>query len=927
MAELTVVLTHEHADFDALASLHAASRVFPGALPVLPRQRNRNVQAFLALYRNHFPFLEPHELPRGHVETAILVDTRSANAVKGMDPHTRYLVIDHHESQEPLPPGWQEWEAGFRPYTVGANTTLLVEKLMVQSVDLTPLQATLLALGIYEDTGSLLYRSTTHRDIRCAAWLVEQGANLEVVHRFTHFPLSPEQQALYQKLVENSQHHRIGGHSVVLATAVAPEFQDELSALAHKLRELYEPDALFLVVDLGDRVQVVARSTTDGVDVGAVAEALGGGGHTRAAAALLRDTDPETVRRQILELLPRYVRPPVTVAHIMSRGRPLTVSPDTPIQEAVRRLRRYGHEGAPVVAREAPGEEQVVGILTRREADRALDHRLGHLPVRKIMRPGHHTVHPSTPVEALSRLMVETGWGQIPVVDAEGRLVGIVTRTDLLKLWGQGHPAEPPPPNLAQALEQTLTPAQHRLLRLVGQEAMAQGYTAYVVGGFVRDLLLGRVTPDRGLVDVDIVVEGNAIQVARKLQERCGGRVVAHRRFGTAKWILDEPEHPLRCAELTQEANHLPPHLDLVTARKEFYAEPTVLPTVEQGSIKLDLHRRDFTINTLAISLTPDRWGELLDFYGGLADLRAGVIRVLHSLSFVEDPTRILRAVRYEQRFGFQIEERTLELLQDAVDLLRRVTPARIRHELERILQEERPERSLQRLDELGVLQQIHPCLQGNGSLAQRFQRLRQALAQGHPLAQGATEPPEGDPLERIYWSLWTYPCLPGPQEPPERLAQVIQELDERLRLRRETQRLMRQLGQVKPQVPELLRPETPPSRVVALLERTRPAVWLVLAIAEDHPLLEERLIRYREEWRHVRPELTGVDLQAMGLPRGPLYARLLAALRAARVDGQVRSRTEEEALIQRLLRQGDLQEAGRALETEDEEKGPQEDR
>lgn len=903
MPELTAILTHEHADFDAVASLYAASLLFPGAIPVLPRQINRNVQAFLALYRSHFPFVEPKDLPRGHVELAILVDTRAVNAVKGMDNRTRYLVIDHHESDEPLPPGWEEWDGGFRPYTVGANTTLLVEQLMMRDVDLTPLQATLLALGIYEDTGSLMYRTTTHRDIRCAAWLVEQGANLEVVHRFTHFPLSAEQQALYRQLEEAAEHYTVAGHNVVIAAARAPDFQDELSALAHKLRELFEPDALFLIVDLGDRIQVVARSTTDAVDVGAVAQALGGGGHTRAAAALLRDTDLETVRQRILDLLAQSVRPPTTVADIMSRGRPLTMSPNMPIQDAARLLRRYGHEGAPVIARDSQGQERVVGILTRREVDRALEHRLGHLPVHKIMRSGSHSVRPDTPVEELNRLMVETGWGQIPVVDRDGRLVGIVTRTDLLKLWSTRDRQILGPPNQAAALAQALTPAQYRLLRLVGQVAAEEGCTAYVVGGFVRDLLLGRVTPERGLVDVDIVIEGDAIQVARRLQAQCGGRLVVHRRFSTAKWILDEPEHPLACPELLQEEDGLPPHLDLVTARKEFYTEPTVLPTVEQGSIKLDLHRRDFTINTLAIALTPDRWGELLDFYGGLADLRAGVIRVLHSLSFVEDPTRILRAVRYEQRFGFQIEERTLELLRDAVDLLRRVTPARIRHELERILQEAEPERVLLRLDELGVLAVIHPCLQADPDLVRRFQTLRAYLAQGHPLARDVTEPPEGDPLERIYWGLWVYPCLPGSDAdtPPD---QIIQELDERLRLRRETQRIMRQLAQVKRHLPELTHPDTPPSRVVSILDRTRPAVWLILAIAERNPLLEERLIHYKESWRHIRPELTGEDLQAMGLPRGPLYARILAALRAARVDGRVRSREEEEALVREMSRE-----------------------
>ncbi len=155
----------------------------------------------------------------------------------------------------------------------------------------------------------------------------------------------------------------------------------------------------------------------------------------------------------------------------------------------------------------------------------------------------------------------------------------------------------------------------------------------------------------------------------------------------------------------------LPAHLDFVSARTEFYTAPTVLPTVESGSIKLDLHRRDFTINTLALCLNPDRWGQLLDFYGGLADLRAGLIRALHSLSFVDDPTRILRAVRYEQRFGFQIEPRSLELMADALDLLDSVTAARIRHELERILHEADPERYLKRLDALGVLAHIHPAL------------------------------------------------------------------------------------------------------------------------------------------------------------------------------------------------------------------------
>ena len=149
---------------------------------------------------------------------------------------------------------------------------------------------------------------------------------------------------------------------------------------------------------------------------------------------------------------------------------------------------------------------------------------------------------------------------------------------------------------------------------------------------------------------------------------------------------------------------------------------------MERSSIKQDLHRRDFTINTLAVRLTPDRWGELLDFYGGRKDLEDGVIRVLHSLSFVEDPTRILRAARFEQRFGFEIERRTEELIADALDLLDRVSPERVRHELELILAEAEPERGLCRLQALGVLQKLHPALRCDAWFADKAAELRIAL-------------------------------------------------------------------------------------------------------------------------------------------------------------------------------------------------------
>ena len=255
------------------------------------------------------------------------------------------------------------------------------------------------------------------------------------------------------------------------------------------------------------------------------------------------------------------------------------------------------------------------------------------------------------------------------------------------------------------------------------------GFPLYAVGGFVRDLLLGHPN-----LDVDLVVEGDAIRLAQELARRLGGHVRSHRRFGTAKWILPDP---LRAP--TNGA--LPEALDFATARTEFYEHPTALPTVERSSIKQDLHRRDFTINTLAIRLTPDRWGELLDFYGGRKDLDDRLIRVLHSLSLVEDPTRILRAARFEQRFGFQIEPRTAELIGNALDLLDRVSAERVRHELELLLAETEPERAFCRLAELNVLTVLNPDLHCGDWFQAKAVELRDQMRQTQNPASQAPPP------------------------------------------------------------------------------------------------------------------------------------------------------------------------------------------
>ncbi len=861
---MQVILSHENADFDAVASLLGAHKLFPEALPVLPRRVNRNCRAFLSLYSSELPFVEADEIPRRRIQRAILVDTQALISLRGMGREIQVHVIDHHELAPELRPGWT-----FSVEPLGAATTMLVEEICRQPLALTRIEATLLLLGIYEDTGSLSYPSTTPRDVRAAAWLMEQGGDLDVVNDFLHHPLTTGQRELYEQLLDSTATHEVGGHIILVAVGRAQKYDEEISTLAHKLRELLEPSALFVLVALNDHVQLVARSTTDDIDVSAVATHFGGGGHSRAAAAMIRNRPLESVRAELVTRLPHAVRPLATVQQIMSRGVQILAA-GTTVADAEERMRRTGHEGFPVIE-----QGHVIGLLTRRAVDRAMQFGMHASPVRDMMDPGSHTVSPADSVEKLQRTMIETGWGQVPVLQ-DGEIIGVVTRTDLITLHG-ALPDQPKHEQIQAQLTQALPAQTLALVRQAAQSAQEMGYSLYFVGGLVRDLLLG--TP---IVDVDLVVEGDAIRLTRHLAKQFGGRVVAHSRFGTAKWLLSE--RVWRQVAGSTPASKTVRSIDFVTARTEFYTHPTALPEIEQSSIKQDLHRRDFTINTLAIRLDPPHWGKLLDFYGGVADLENKVIRVLHSLSFVDDPTRILRAARLEMRLGFELDPLSARLITNALPLLSRTSPERIRHELSLILEEQEPERALCRLTQLGVLPQIHPNLRCNRWLTVRFRAVREEL-------QSEVWKLEAEDRLFVYLGLLLYHMKPA----------ALRTVIETLRVPRTEADDLLLLPELHNALRQIRRANTP-SHIYRLLEYYPARLLAVAWVASRRSEVRTRLLRFQTEYRHVKIAMTGDDLKEMGLRPGPLFGHLLGELRDAHLDGRVTSREEEEALLQRLL-------------------------
>ena len=865
---MELIVSHTNADFDALASMVAASLLYPGAVMSLPGGADRNVREFLSLHGEVIQLAPPQDISLERVTRLIIVETQHARrlgrfAALLAREDVPVILYDHHTPQEPIVPAG---ERVIEPY--GANTTLMVRELRRRDIAIDALQATLFALGIYEDTGCLTFGGTTPEDVETVAWLLRQGAKLDLVSAFMNRTLSGEQRRILYQLLAGAQERIIQGIHVLIATADAGSYIDELGLLANKMRDIENSEALLLLMQMHDAVLLVARSSSTAVNVAEIARAFGGGGHDRAASATIHHSTVAQVYAQLPPVLARAVRPRVTAAQLMSF--PVrTITPETPVEEATQLMLRYGYGGLTVME-----EQRVLGIISRRDADRALYHKFGHAPVRGYMSRHAVTITPQTPLPEIERLIIEFEVGRLPVLDGE-RLVGIVTRSDVLRaLHGERYAARhllhhgEGPRNILTSYEEHVPAESRVLLQTVAEIATTRGLTIFLVGGVVRDLLIGNAH-----LDFDILAEGEGIPLAEAVAEALGGHVVTHTKFHTAKVVLPDGRY-----------------LDFATARTEFYQYPAALPTAEHSSVREDLYRRDFTINAMAMQLNGEEPGRLLDPFGGSRDLAAGLIRVLHNLSFVEDPTRILRAVRFETRFAFQMDDRTEELARHALelDMLERVSGERIRAEFLQLFAHRNAEIGLRRLQALGVLAAIEPGWQISEP-APEYARLEDALAWAQREPALAAQLPE-IPHQRL---LLVFLHLSE---------QVATRLAMRLRLRRTEMALATAAPRLAALLPRVARPALRASELDALLFPLPVALALLLLALSDSAMVWERVQRYFTHSRHQPALLSGEDLQCMGVPRGPICGRIMRALRSAHLDGEISSRAEAVTLAIKMV-------------------------
>lgn len=853
---MDVIVSHVNADFDSLGGLLGASLLYPGAALVLPSGAAPNVRDFLSLHRDLI-LLRPIEAVEPETITrVIVVDTpsrrRIGQAAKWLDlPDVEVHLYDHHVA---TPPDFNAAVSHFEP--LGSVSTIVAT--LARERDLMPsaIEATAMLLGIYEDTGSLTFSATRAEDLEAAAWLVRQGGDLEAVAEFLQRGLTEPQRRLLEQFHAHLQRHEIRGVAVAVAIAPPGPYVEEASDLAHRILEAEDVEAVFLLAEMADSLYVIGRARSEQVDVGAALKALGGGGHRRAASAMLPVGQAEATASRLLHSLEEHLAPEPTAVDLMSR--PVrAIPPETTVLEAGHRMVKYGHSGLAVME-----QGRLLGIVTRRDLDKARHHRLEHSPVRSFMTAAVHTVTPTTPLSELERVMIGENIGRLPVLDA-GEVIGIVTRTDVLRaLYGSRYLAGSAPaaePSFGDLMTERLPAPVQRLLRSVGEAAAECESEVYVVGGFVRDVLL-----DVDNLDLDFLVEPDAERLARNVAERLKGDFKREQRFDAAKVYLPDGQR-----------------LDFSTARTESYAHPGALPVVEASSIVDDLRRRDFTLNAMAASLRPEHFGKLLDPFGGQRDLERKVLRVLHPLSFVEDPTRIFRAVRFEERYRFRIDADTEALAREAVEkgALASISPERLLREFRRLFGEPRGVGAVLRLEDLGVLRWLHPALELDRRL---LQLMPAAIQWWRTLGEHAS-------TDVAMLAGMLHPLTP---------AAAVEVAEQRLKVPAPEWALLQQSLRAGERMAELLgeganaelyrRLHSLPGEAMCML-RAR-----TLQLGKDAQPQRERLERYASALRPIRLEIGGSDLKEAGIEAGPAMGRALQAALDAKLNGLIHRRDEE---------------------------------
>ncbi|MEJ2324073.1 MAG: CBS domain-containing protein [Nitrospirota bacterium] len=866
---MDIIVSHINADFDAYASMVAARRLYPGAKLVFPGSQEKKLREFISEF-HPAEVVRLKDLEASEVDRIILVDTKSPDRIGKLkvladSPGVKVHLYDHHPHKDGDLRGVVEVIE-----EVGSTATIFAEIFKKKDIHPTPMEATLLMLGIYEETGNLLFPSTTERDMRAAAWLLKHGASLRIVSAYMKTEISKEEVELLNELVKTSKDLVEHGVRIRIAKASRGVYFGDAAHLAHRMMDMEDIDAIVLLLRMEGKVVMIGRSRAHEFDVAEALEKFGGGGHPTAASATVKEQPLEILEEQVVEVVRRAVRPMTVARDVMTRP-VISIEEGKTVKDAESMMTRYGVNVLPIVKR-----GRYRGVVSRETVEKAIFHGFRKSPVMDFANTDFMTAEPDTPQREIERMMIEHNQRFMPVL-REGAIMGAITRTDLLRAMYEDYlrksriseiTAEEKTfggKNLGSLLKDKYPEHIFDILKTAGRIADGLGYSAFLVGGSVRDLLRGEKN-----LDIDIVIEGDGVAFAKELASSLGARINVHERFATAKIRKDGTR------------------LDVATARTEYYETPAALPRVKMSSIKKDLYRRDFTINTLAVKLNPRDFGQLVDFFGGQRDLKDKTIRVLHNLSFVEDPTRAFRAVRFAERFGFKLSKQTHNLIKSALkmDLFDRLSGSRLYEEICLTFEEAEPFRVVKRFDEYGLLKVVLNDL----ALTEELENLLVSVHE--TLLWFALSFQEDEPDKRVLYLMALLSQLKDEQK-----KEALERLDAPPRVRKSIIKGSHQAQGLLRRMPL----GDPASIFYAMSGLELETVLAAMASTKDEDVKKE-ISRYFLELRKVKTSITGEDLKRLGIEPGPVYSEIFREIMARKLRGELKTKEDEERFVKDKL-------------------------
>ncbi len=877
-----IITGHMSADYDALAAMVAAGKLYPEAVLVAPTMLERHgSHLFSDSIAYLFNLRQPKECDFSEVELLVVVDTHQTGRIEHVsrvldNPGLVIHVYDHHpDSENDLPAA----VSVIKPW--GSSTAIITHILMERGIALSPDEATMLGLGIFEDTGSFTFASTTEHDFTAAAYLRGFDMDLDTISELLSNDLTREQVHVLDDLLRNAVTHTIRGIPVTVTEIVLDSFMGDFASLVHKLIDMESLKVLFALAVMGDRVHMIARSKVPDVDVGMICTSFGGGGHSFAASASIKNQPLAQVKEELLAFLVSIITPQMTVGRHMTAPA-IAGSADLNMEQAEELMTRYGLKALPILPSEPGGG---IGLLEQQTAARAVAHKLGDQPVAEYMQRNVSTLEPDADLYEAMEIILKQRQRLIPVVK-EGEVVGVLTRTDMMNLLvddtlhiPEGTPLsqEHRERNIASVVESQLPEDIVRILKEAGRLGDELGAPVYAVGGFVRDLLLKRPN-----FDIDLSVEGDGISFAEHLAGRLGGKVRPHMKFKTAIVFYRD-----------EQGNEQ--HLDVATARLEYYEYPAALPTVELSSIKMDLYRRDFTINALAVQLNGPRFGMLIDPFSAQRDMKERNIAVLHSLSFIEDPTRILRAVRFERRFEFRIGVQTERLIKNALSLgmMDKLSGPRLFNELKHVFDEKDVPSCVRRMDSWNLLRMIHPVLRLTPGKDVLVSTIDEVLAWYRLLYK--------DPAPRN-WVVYLLGLTDNAKYPD--VSALLDRLGFIERAKSDFMTLRENCRKASGKLAALQREGFVP--MSALYETLRPVeteglLYLMARHGQEHNIGQD-ISLYLTRLRDVKVNITGDDLALLGEEPGPMFGEALRYVLAAKLDGKATTKEAQLALASRYM-------------------------